>query len=322
MTKWGLVATIKAPATEILEFAAYHLDRGAHRLYLYLDDPNPQAYPTLKAHPKIRVTTCDDAYWSRMGKKRPAKHQSRQTFNATRTYARPPEVDWLIHIDVDEFLWPDTPVGDILGALPAQTQCARVRPIESLSNPLADPQSDPLSRDGTAFKGFIGSKTDRAGIIDRIYPQFGRHVKGGFLSHLAGKMFIRTGMEPLTIKIHNVFLGDEMNPNASELGDIALCHCHATSWDQWISAYRFRLEKGSYRAELAPNVPRDEGGMSIHEVLTTIESDSGETGLRAFYDEFCADTPELRARLDTEGLLRICDLQLDGKRRKHFPEIA
>jgi len=314
MTKWGLVATIKAPATDILDFAAYHLDRGAHRLYLCLDEPNPQVFPILKAHPKIRVTTCDDSYWKRVGKKRPSKHQSRQTFNATRTYARKAEVDWLIHIDVDEFLWPDTPpdapIADILGALPDAIQCARIRPIESLSG------------DGTAFKGFVASGPDRAQITDRLYPQFGRHVKGGFLSHLAGKLFVRTGMGDLTVKIHNAFLGEDMNPNATELSDIALCHCHATSWDQWIAAYRFRLEKGSYRSELAPNAPPEKGGMSIHEVLTAIEADSGEAGLRAFYDELCADTPELRARLDANGLLRLCDLQLAAKRRKHFPEIG
>ena len=317
MTKWGLTATIKAPATEIFNFAAYHLDQGAHRLYLYLDEPNPQAYPTLKAHPKIRVTTCDDAYWNRVGRKRPAKHQSRQTFNATRTYARKAEVDWLIHIDVDEFLWPDIPgqsIADILGALPAKTLCARARPIESLA--------DPVSGAITAFKGFIPSAGDRARVVSQIYPQFGRFTKGGFLSHLAGKLFVRTGLSPLTVKIHNVFHDTQMNPGETELAQIALCHCHATSWDQWIATYRFRLEQGSYRAELAPSEPRDQGGMSLHEVLTIIESDAGEAGLRAFYDEFCADTPDLRARLNAEGLLRLCDLQLDAKKRKHFPEIT
>ena len=318
MTKWGLVATIKAPATDILDFAAYHLDRGAHRLYLFLDEPNPQAFAILKAHPKIRVTTCDETYWNRVGKKRPPKHQIRQTVNATRTYARKAEVDWLIHIDVDEFLWPDsthatphtTPIADILGALPATTQCARVRPIESLSG------------DGTAFKGFVAAGPDRAQIVNRLYPLFGLHVKGGFLSHLAGKMFVRTGMGDLTVKIHNVFLGADMNPNATNLTQVDLCHCHATSWDQWIAAYRFRLNKGSYRSELAPNAPPEQGGMTIHNVLTSIEADSGETGLRMFYDEFCADTPDLRARLAADNLLRLRDLQLDVKRRKHFPQFT
>lgn len=60
----------------------------------------------------------------------------------------------------------------------------------------------------------------------------------------------------------------------------------------------------------------------MHELFQMIETDSGEAGLRAFFDEVSADTPELRARLTAEGLLRVCDLELDAKRRKHFPEFG
>ena len=143
MTKWGLSATIKAPVTEILGFAAHHLELGAHRLYIYLDEPNPEALALLKAHPKIRVRTCDDAYWRKSNRKRPAKHQLRQTHNATHAYARRAEVDWLIHIDVDEYLWPDRTVTETLTALPGAVHCARVRPIEALAGTR------------TLFKGFI-----------------------------------------------------------------------------------------------------------------------------------------------------------------------
>lgn len=308
MTTWGLVSTIKAPARDILEFAAYHIERGAHRLYLYLDEANAQAFAPLKAHPKVRVFTCDAAHWRKLGQTRPAKHQLRQTANATHAYRRRAEVDWLIHMDVDEFLWPDAPVADLLGALPAETLCARTRPIEALAG------------DGTLFKGFIPAGPERETIVERIYPQFGRYVKGGFLSHLAGKLFVRTGLGPLTLKIHNVFRETDMNPGETELPGVALCHCHAKSWEDWIATFRYRLEHGSYRAELAPSRPREQGGMSLHEVLGLIEAEEGETGLRAFYDELCADSPALRAALGAEGLLRECDLQLDAKRRKHFPD--
>ena len=37
MTRWGIVSTIKASEREILDFAAYHLELGAHRLYLYIN---------------------------------------------------------------------------------------------------------------------------------------------------------------------------------------------------------------------------------------------------------------------------------------------
>jgi len=38
--KWGIVSTIKAPLEEIERFAAHHLELGADRLILYLDDDN------------------------------------------------------------------------------------------------------------------------------------------------------------------------------------------------------------------------------------------------------------------------------------------
>lgn len=306
--RWGLSATIKAPATDILAFAAHHIELGAHRLYIYLDEANPEAFAHLKAHPKIRVTTCDDNYWRQRGSKRPRKHQVRQTVNATHAYARTPEVDWLIHIDVDEYLWPDSTIFEALGALPDHVRCARVRPMESLSG------------DGIAFKAFIPGGPKRQKIVEDLYPVYGTHVRGGFLSHLPGKLFVRSGINGLDVRIHNVFLGEQMNPDGVELATVALCHCHANNWEDWIAAYRFRLEQGSYRADLSTAFPRVQGGMTLHELFQSIEAEQGEPGLRAFHDELCADTPQLRKRLKAAGLLRLCDLQLDSKRWKHFPD--
>ncbi|MBL4767812.1 MAG: glycosyltransferase family 2 protein [Rhodobacteraceae bacterium] len=301
---WGLCSTIKAPADEILRFAAHHLELGAHRLYIYLDDDNPAAFTPLKAHPKIRVTHCDTAYWKKQGA-RPKKHQVRQTKNATHAYNRRVEVDWLIHIDVDEFLWPDTNVADILTLLSSDIHCARARPIESIAG------------DGTLFKGYIPSGPDRAEIVRQIYPTFGAYIKGGFLSHVVGKLFVRTGKENVLLKIHNMFWNDEMNPGHTELNNLALCHCHSKNWQDWLSTYRYRLEKGSYRADLAPSTS---GGVTLHDMFHQIENKHGEAGLRAFYDEVCADSEKLRKNLQTRGLLRQCDLELDRKAKKHFPD--
>jgi len=311
---WGLTATIKAPVREILDFAAYHLDLGAHRLYIYLDDDNPEAFATLKSHPKIRVTTCDEEYWrKRAGKragKRPKKHQVRQTVNATHAYARRVETDWLIHMDVDEFLWFDNALPDHLNLLDASVLCARTRPQELLSGA------------GSNYKAFVPNGPDRRPIVARLYPQFGEFINGGFLSHLAGKLFVRTGLENMTVKIHNVFQGDVINPGMVELPDVALCHNHAKSWDAWHATYRFRLEEGAYRDIKPLDSQPEPAGMRIHDLFRSIEQVSGEPGLRAFFDEVCADTPELRQRLANEGLLRQCDLQLAAKRRKHFPDFA
>jgi len=142
-------------------------------------------------------------------------------------------------------------------------------------------------------------------------------VKGGFLSHVAGKLFARTGKENVTFKIHNMFWNDEMNPGQAELPTLTLCHCHSKSWEDWLAAYRYRLEKGSYRADLTPSAS---GGVTLHDLFRQIEIDNGEPGLRAFYDEVCADSKNLRTALQEKGLLRRCNLDLERKARKHFPD--
>jgi hypothetical protein len=308
VSTWGLSSTILAPAPDTLRFAAYHLERGAHRLYIYLDQPNPEAFTALKSHPKIRVRTCDDTHWRKLGVVRPRRHQVRQTFNATHCYNREAEVDWLIHMDADEFLVPGRPISQVLAALPADLISARVRPMELLGGST------------TAFKAFIPPRRNRHALVERIYPTFGPYIRGGFLSHLAGKLLVRTGLPDVTVKIHNALQGDALLPDAAELTDIDLAHCHATSWEAWRAAYGYRLEKGSYRAELKAAMPAEKGGMTLHDLFQMIQADSGEAGLRQFYDEVIGDSPDMRARLDAHGLLRIVDLDLDTVAQKHFPD--
>lgn len=305
MTTWGLSATILAPTADILHWAAFHLEAGAHRLHLYLDDNNTEAYHHLKAHPKIRVTLCDAAHWNG---KRPKKHQVRQSRNATRAYTRNPQVDWLIHMDVDEFLIAERPIADILGILPDDTLISRIRPMEQLAG------------DGSTFKAFIPNGPDRARIVAALYPTFGEYIKGGFLSHLAGKVFVRTGQPGMRVQIHNAFQHDTLIPGAEQQPGIDLAHCHAKTWEDWHTAYRYRLEKGSYRADLAPNQSRDKGGLSMHELFQMIEAEDGTAGLRAFFDEVCADTPALRTRLAAKNLLRHANTGLRATITSHFPD--
>ncbi|MGR3758807.1 glycosyltransferase family 2 protein [Roseobacteraceae bacterium NS-SX3] len=305
--KWGLVSTIKAEPQDILAFAAWHLEAGAHRLFLYLDAPCPAAQPFLKAHPKIRVVECGERYWLQRRKQVPEKHQERQTLNATRAYRRQArDVDWLAHIDVDEFLWSERPIAEQLAELPAGVHCARVRPIEALAG------------DPAAFKAAIPPGPDRSRIAGRLYPRFGSFLKAGMLSHTQGKLFLRTGLEDVQFRIHNVFCKGEENPGQAELAGVDLCHLHASSWEDWLAQYRYRLAKGSYRADLSPARPREAGGVTLHELLSAVEAENGLAGLRAFFGEVCG-SPELRARLEAEGLLRLRPLPLEQLRRKHFP---
>lgn len=275
-------------------------------MLVYLDAPDASVISALRPHPRLKVIPCDDAYWARRGR-RPVKHQVRQTRNATHAYRRHAGADWLAHIDADEFIWPDRPVAEVLAALPADRLCARMRPMEMLAG------------SESACKRFIPPGPRRAETVAALYPRFGRYVTGGFLSHVAGKLFVRTGLERVEFRIHNVLCDGVQNPGQVEIDDLPLCHAHARDYAHWLGAYRYRLRHGAYRADLAP-VPG--AGVTLHEALRAIERDAGEAGLSAFFDEICADTPALRARLAERGLLRLCPLGLAAKRARHFGPLA
>lgn len=311
MTRWGIVATVKAPERAVLDFAAWHLELGAHRLYIHLDAPDPALQARLKAHPRIRVTQTGAGYWAQHGR-RPQKHQVRQTVNATRVLARAPEVDWLAHIDVDEFLLPDHDVADHLAALPADILTARLRPVETLA-----PAGD-IAPPDWALKAMSLDRPTRRAQTERLFPTYARGLDGGFLSHVAGKLFARTTLAGAEFRIHNLLQDGTRNPGHAELPGIALCHMHAPDAETWLAHYRFRHASGSYRAELKPPRPPEDGGMSLHEMLAAIEAEAGEPGLRAFFDEVCTARPALLEALAAEGLLRRVTIDLDAARARQF----
>jgi hypothetical protein len=306
MTTWGVVSMVRGPALDILRFAAHHLDLGADRLYLYLDEPNTEAQHQLEQHPKVQVTLCDDAFWLSRNRTRPGKHQVRQSTHASYTY-RKTDLDWLAHIDVDEFLWADAPIPELLETVPADIPAVRVRPIESIA------EAENL------YKAHIPKGPDREALVQALYPTYGAHVLGGFLSHVQGKLIVRTGLKKLSFRIHNLFQDKTLLPCKFELPGLELCHHHAPSWEHWFKHYRFRMERGSYKPGMSPNLPRDQGGVNKNELFSQIESARGVDGLRAFYAELSAADPDVRARLEAHGQIRHRPLHLDEKVAKHFP---
>ncbi|WP_170328944.1 glycosyltransferase family 2 protein [Ruegeria arenilitoris] len=303
---WGIVSTVRGSAPDILRFAAYHLDLGADRLYIYLDEPNPEAFDKLNRHPQIQVRTCDARFWTYRQRERPEKHQTRQTANATFTYRKASE-DWLAHLDIDEFLWSPHPIVALLADVPDHIPGVRVRPIEAMAG------GDDL------YKAYIPKGPNRDAVVQELYPNYGAFVLCGFLSHVQGKLFARTGLQKINYRIHNLFQNGEVLPCKVELPGVELCHRHAPDWQHWQAHYRFRLERGSYKPGMSPNVPRERGGMNMNELLNWIEAEEGEDGLRAFFDELSGAAPDVRARLTQYDLIRHRPLDLDGKLTKHFP---
>lgn len=302
--RWGIVSTIKAPLPQIARFAAHHLDLGAHALHIYLDAPDAEATAFLSQHPKIHVTTCDADYWQQQGKRRPEAHQLRQPYNATQCMKGPgSDLHWLGHLDVDEFLLCDRPIAEPLWEAPSRAAFARIAPMEALA---------PESGDPTHFKlSHVEAQVKKSELQD-IYPTFGLHLYGGFLSHTAGKVFARTGMPDTRLGIHALKYRGQEARNACTPEGLRLAHLHSPSWQHFRAHLDFRLDKGSYR-------PRGRSShMGPSELFAFLMQEDGDEGLRAFFDEVCADTPALRDRLSQRGMLVTHDLDLDAKVRRVF----
>ncbi|MGP6085498.1 glycosyltransferase family 2 protein [Antarctobacter jejuensis] len=305
--RWGLVSTIKAPLSQIARFAAHHIDLGAEALHIHLDEPDAEAEAFLSRHPRIHVTQCDHAYWEHAGRARMSAHQLRQAFNATRCLrATADSLDWLGHIDVDEFIIAQRPVKDVLFHADPQAAIAKMPPAEALA---------PVTGDPTHFKLSHAQAGVKKALLQEIYPTFGLHLYGGFLSHTGGKVFARPGIPDTRLGIHTLKYKGEDVTNKTRAEGLFLAHFHAPSWEHFRSHLDFRRDHGSYRR------PADRSEMGQAELFDFLMQEEGDAGLRAFFEEVCADTPALRDRLARHDMLLTHDFDFDATTRRVFGDL-
>lgn len=294
-TRWGIVCTARATLAEIARFAAHHLDLGAAHVHILLDAPLPGA-ETL-AHPALSLAP---------GATGPDALHRRQMANAARVYADT-TLDWLAHIDCDEFLLPapGTTIARSLAKLPTDIEQARVMPAELL----APVTPGPISH----FKLTPHAAGQSPAILEELYPDYGLHLQNGLISHGEGKVFCRTGLAQARPGIHQLRFSHARRPSTQRLSSVRLGHAHATGWDDFRARLPARRASGSYSAA------RD-GRLSLQELFGAILQTEGEAGLRTFYDTVCTATPAHLAALAKHGMLIAQDLQLDAKARKLFPD--
>ena len=294
--RWGVVATVRAPLRDIARFAAHHLEMGAARVTLYLDDPDPAVAEVLARNPRIEVISCDAAWWARRKKDRMAAHQLRQAHNATRSYRRS-DLHWLAHIDVDEFILSPLPLPELLAAAPEGDCAMRLVPAELLSPAPGQPARH--------FKLDPASVGRPKAVLQDIYPDFGLHLRGGFISHTSGKIVARCGVPGARLGVHALVHKGRPASNVSDLGRAYLGHLHAPSWEHFTRHLEFRLSRGSYRKD-------DEAAFRLGDVIDYLQREEGDEALRGFFAQVCEDSAGLRDRLRAHDMLLEHRLDLDA----------
>lgn len=300
LPRWGVAATVQAPAEQVLAFAAHHLDLGAQRLWLHFDDPDDPAADLFATEKRVTCLRCDAAYWQQLGTARPDTHQQRQVRNITRVTRRA-GLDWIGHFDVDEFLTTRRPVAEILSELPADRLILRAEPWEALHDPALP---DDIFT-ATAFRRQFAAPDEQ--LATDLYGPQGPLLERGMLSHTVGKCFFRTRQPRMVARIHGARIDGENVFGGRFHPDLALLHFHAQDAAAWKTRLPFRLARGAYQYRPA-----------MRDWLQAASPAEVET----FYDCIQTARPELLSALAAGNLLLQADLHLRRRIATRFPDLS
>lgn len=198
MPSWGLVATVKAPEDQILAWVAHHLGLGASRLWLFFDDPNDPAFTCVSKLPRVTAVRCSDWYWAIRGGRHEKLH-NRQIRNAL-SAQRKCRLDWLGHIDTDEFLHSSLPVAAILTEVPGDVPNVLMDAFEAMHDP--DLPDDIFT--SRHFRGPLGPA--HPDLHAAIFGPVASVVAKGNLGHTIGKSFCRIAFQNVVLGLHDVFM--------------------------------------------------------------------------------------------------------------------
>lgn len=194
MTTWGTVSLVDEPVELLLAFAAWHLHAGASEIHLFLDRARPEDAEKLGALPGVIVTLCDSAFWKENGGRKNLQ-TGRQAVVANLVYAKT-KLDWLAHIDADEFLVSQTSIASELGALPAGVQVMKC-PVRERAWPVNGSVKSIF--DGLFRVPMSGGQR----VMEAIMEFESMFADRGLFGHTSGKTFVRTGLgKMITMGIH------------------------------------------------------------------------------------------------------------------------
>lgn len=182
---WGVAMLAREPAALVLLNIAWHLEAGAQEFHLYLDDPQDPVFAAAAAIPGVFVTRCGPEFWARAGRGRPVWNNRRQSAAVDQAY-RNAGVDWLLHLDADEFLWQRRPLAAELAGLSPRAD-ALVLPVRERAYASPDPQD--------LFEGIF--RIPQEGLRRRhpLLRPNAAFCPAGVSGHTLGKSLTRRGLE-------------------------------------------------------------------------------------------------------------------------------
>ncbi|MEM8591916.1 MAG: glycosyltransferase family 2 protein [Pseudomonadota bacterium] len=307
---WGTVTLADEPPELMLAFAAYHARLGASEIHIFLDRPNAGLGKKLLEIPGVMVTQCDTPFWVANGGRMPMQTR-RQDVVANIGYAEA-GVDWLIHMDADEFIYPVGDFGAELAAVPDAAIGMRIFPRERAWRAGVEPEG--------IFDGLMRVPLPGKLNLDRVLTgRMARFTQRGLTGHTQGKTILRTGKD-LRLSIHAPHGRDKLDIMESQTA--RLLHFDGLTPFHWLfKRLRYasmpyaktRRESENYRWNQITRLSGFKGiwkARQFQEQLTTLTPEA-EAQLRAL--RLIEDTPGFDPRADAEALFSDEKLDFSAK---------
>lgn len=297
LPRWGIVTTADAPAALLLCHAAYHLQAGAAEVHLFLDRAGDAGLAArLGALPGCRVTVTDRAWWRGQGRRRPQLHQVRQTVNATAALGAC-GVDYLLHLDIDEYLWQWEPLGEELALVPAGAflRIGNVERIFGADDAGGGVFTSTFRVPDMLFGEEEGGAPDRADGL----------TEGGLTGHVAGKAAMPRG-QGYVAGIHRPRYPGKGAPRfpRSRLSETAtILHFDGFTPLDWV----VKLLRKAEAVAADPRAPASE--TRLRQVGALLAEGTGLAAAMALHDRLKRLTPGREAALRAEG--RVMDIAFD-----------
>ncbi|WP_175570411.1 glycosyltransferase family 2 protein [Vannielia litorea] len=308
---WAVVATVREPAELVLAFVAHHLELGAAKVLIYLDDPDDPLRPILRAKSGVNVVACNEDYWNKVnkGRGRPPNQNARQAINATTAYKKV-KADYLLHLDADEFLHMARPFAEEVARLEADDIWLRVPAVERCW--LAGDRSEHI------FSGVFRHPIKQAPLVaKRIYgEEVAPYLANGLAGSSHGKPLVRTGHK-VQLQVHAAKLPGKNSgwaPHKKATG-LHVLHFDGLTPLHWAAKTLRYAEQGD---EVIDHLLHEERALQVRHVRDNIGS---MPELLRFFRKITGLTPEQARALTEHGRLSAMKIDPEAAMRRAFPEI-
>ena len=232
-----VIAVALEPRSRLERFARHYLEQGATRVSIYFDGDEEHKFDD----PRIAFRKCDAEFWKELGGARPFSVEERQRAIYRWAYPRC-DAPWCLIVDLDEYVTGPRKLRSFLADCHERVRSVRFASAEALYAPgQAVDEEFAASCFRLPIGKYLSPLVCRA-LYGRLAPLYSR----GLLGHSRGKQALRTGIERISIGIHDATVDGRRlgSTGTSRAAGFFLAHYDAVSFKHWAEKCDRRLARG------------------------------------------------------------------------------